>query len=141
MHVNDEADDGAKAYRRSAVASPLALDALSCPRCMESPRCDRNGLNGDQRVLLGWSPGAWRTKEGPDAALRQLVVSDPHRASSSTKVNRPVRNVDAWYESFGVKPGDKLYLAPEGRVRIWYGASRLTSSGWFVWTVNSAIIA
>jgi predicted metalloendopeptidase len=30
-----------------------------------------------------------------------------------------VRNMDAWYEAFGVKPGDKLYLAPEQRVRIW----------------------
>jgi endothelin-converting enzyme/putative endopeptidase len=30
-----------------------------------------------------------------------------------------VRNLDAWYAAFGVKPGDKLYVAPDQRVRIW----------------------
>jgi predicted metalloendopeptidase len=35
------------------------------------------------------------------------------------RVNIPVRNIDAWYAAFDVKPGDKLYLPPEQRVKIW----------------------
>jgi predicted metalloendopeptidase len=35
------------------------------------------------------------------------------------RVNGVVRNIDAWYEAFGVKPGDRLYLDPVDRVRIW----------------------
>jgi endothelin-converting enzyme/putative endopeptidase len=35
------------------------------------------------------------------------------------RVNGVVRNLDAWYAAFGVKPGARLYVAPEARVRIW----------------------
>jgi predicted metalloendopeptidase len=47
-----------------------------------------------------------------------LVTSDvhlPHRF----RVDGPLRNIDAWYDAYGVKPGDRLYLPPEQRVRIW----------------------
>jgi putative endopeptidase len=74
------------------------------------------GLTGDQRVFLGWAQ-AWRGKVRDDAVRRQ-VVSDPH-SPRQYRVNGPVRNIDAWYEAFGVKPGDALYVAPEQRVRIW----------------------
>ena len=43
----------------------------------------------------------------------------PEQMIGEFRVNGVVRNVDAWYEAFGVKPGDKLYLRPEQRVRIW----------------------
>jgi hypothetical protein len=75
-----------------------------------------DGLTGDQRVFLGWAQ-AWRTKR-TDAAVHQLVVSYPH-SPSQYRVNGPVRNIDAWYESFEIKLGDKLYLAPQDRVHIW----------------------
>ena len=45
-------------------------------------------------------------------------MTDPH-SPAEFRVNGSVRNMDAWYEAFGVKPGDKLYLPPEERVRIW----------------------
>jgi predicted metalloendopeptidase len=45
-------------------------------------------------------------------------VSDPH-APEEFRVNGVVRNIDAWYDAFGVKAVDKLRLAPEARVRIW----------------------
>jgi putative endopeptidase len=48
---------------------------------------------------------------------RRLIV-DPH-SPSEFRVNGIVRNMDAWYEAFGIKPDDKMYLAPEDRVRIW----------------------
>jgi putative endopeptidase len=75
-----------------------------------------DGLTGDQRVFLGWAQ-AWRGKVRDDAVRRQ-VVSDPH-SPRQYRVNGPVRNIDAWYAAFGVKPGDALYIAPEKRVRIW----------------------
>ena len=46
------------------------------------------------------------------------MVSDPH-SPEEFRVNGVVRNLDAWYPSFAVKPGEKLYLAPEARARIW----------------------
>jgi len=75
-----------------------------------------DGLTGDQRVFLGWAQ-AWRGKVRDDAVRRQ-VVSDPH-SPRQYRVNGPVRNIDAWYAAFGVKPGDALYVPPEKRVRIW----------------------
>jgi len=75
-----------------------------------------DGLTGDQRVFLGWAQ-AWCGKSRDDA-IRRTVVSDPH-SPRVCRVNGVVRNLDAWYEAFGVKPGDKLYVAPADRVRIW----------------------
>jgi putative endopeptidase len=75
-----------------------------------------DGLTGDQRVFLGWAQ-AWRGKLRDDA-LRRRVVSDPH-SPPQYRVNGPARNIDAWYAAFGVKEGEKLYLAPDQRVRIW----------------------
>jgi predicted metalloendopeptidase len=46
------------------------------------------------------------------------VVSDPH-SPRQYRVNGVVRNIDAWYDAFGVKPGEKLYVDPKDRVRIW----------------------
>ena len=67
-------------------------------------------------MFLGWAQ-AWRGKVRDDAVRRQ-VVSDPH-SPRQYRVNGPVRNIDAWYAAFGVKPGDALYVPPEKRVRIW----------------------
>jgi putative endopeptidase len=75
-----------------------------------------DGLTGDQRVFLGWAQ-AWRGKVTDDFVKRQ-VVSDPH-SPRQFRVNGPVRNIDEWYGAFGVKPGEKLYVAPDARVRIW----------------------
>ncbi len=75
-----------------------------------------DGLTGDQRVLLGWAQ-AWRGKVTDDS-VRKQVVSDPH-SPRQFRVNGVVRNLDAWYEAFGVKASQRLYLSPEARVRIW----------------------
>ena len=74
------------------------------------------GFTGDQRVFLGWAQ-AWRGKVTDDYVKRQ-VVTDPH-SPRQFRVNGAVRNIDAWYDAFGVKPGDALYLAPADRVHIW----------------------
>ncbi|HUO88262.1 MAG TPA: M13 family metallopeptidase [Rhizomicrobium sp.] len=74
------------------------------------------GLTGDQRVFLAWAQ-AWRGKVKDDFVRRQ-VVSDPH-SPRQYRVNGVVRNIDLWYTTFGVKPGDKLYVEPAKRVHIW----------------------
>jgi putative endopeptidase len=93
----------------------LALDAYHAS-LGGKPAPVIDGITGDQRVLLGWAQ-AWRGKVTEDY-LRRQVVSDPH-SPRQFRVNGVVRNIDAWYTSFGVKPGERLYLADEERVRIW----------------------
>jgi endothelin-converting enzyme/putative endopeptidase len=74
------------------------------------------GLTGDQRFFLSYAQ-AWQTKLR-DGALLQQVLTNPH-SPAMFRANGVVRNVDAWYKAFDVKPGDKLYLPPEQRVHIW----------------------
>ena len=80
----------------------------------EAPVID--GTTGDQRFFLAWAQ-VWRSKVRDEQA-RQFLITDPH-APPQYRVNGIVRNFDEWYRAFDVKPDDKLYLAPEQRVRIW----------------------
>ena len=75
-----------------------------------------DGLTGDQRFFLAFAP-AWQSKIR-EGALRQRLLTDPH-SPPFFRVNGIVRNVDAWYAAFNVRPGDHLYLPPEQRVHIW----------------------
>jgi putative endopeptidase len=75
-----------------------------------------NGLSGDQRFFLAWAQ-AWRGLIR-DEKLRNQITTDPH-SPSQFRVNGVLRNVDAWYSAFHVKPGDKLYLPRDQRVHIW----------------------
>ena len=93
----------------------LALDAYHAS-LHGKPAPVIDGLTGDQRVFLGWAQ-VWRGKSR-DSALIQQLHTDPH-SPPEARVNEVVRNVDAWYLAFDVKPGDKLYLKPEDRVHIW----------------------
>ena len=72
-------------------------------------------MTGDQRFFLAFAQ-SWRTKTR-EAALRAQIVGDVH-APGSFRV-RTVRNIDGWYSAFDVKEGQKLYLKPDDRVRIW----------------------
>ena len=65
---------------------------------------------------MGWAQ-AWRAK-ARDEYLRRQVLADPH-AWAEFRANGPLGNIPAFYEAFGVKPGDKLFIAPEKRVKIW----------------------
>jgi putative endopeptidase len=75
----------------------------------------QNGLSGDQQFFLGFAQ-MWASKS-TEASLRQQMMTDDH-SPEEFRVDT-VRNLDAWYAAFDVKPGDKLYLAPADRVRIW----------------------
>jgi putative endopeptidase len=74
------------------------------------------GLSGVQRVFYGWAQ-VWRTKSREAEAIRRLAV-DPH-SPPEFRCNGVVRNIDAFYDAFGVAEGDALYLTPQRRVRIW----------------------
>jgi len=74
-----------------------------------------DGLTGDQRFYLGFAQ-VWRCKQR-EPALRQQLLTDPH--SPCPVRASVVRNMDPWYQAFGVQQGQKLYLSPADRVRIW----------------------
>jgi len=80
----------------------------------EAPVLD--GLTGEQRFFLSWAQ-AFRNLMREER-LRNQVVSDPH-SPPKFRVNGVVRNMDAWYHAFDIESTNRLYLAPDDRVRIW----------------------
>lgn len=91
------------AYR----AYHLSLDGKPAPEI--------DGLSGDQRFFIAFGQ-AWRSKMR-DAALRQRLATDVHAPAQFRA--ETVRNLDPWYQAFDVKQGEKMYLAPDQRVKIW----------------------
>jgi endothelin-converting enzyme/putative endopeptidase len=75
----------------------------------------QDGLSGDQQFFIAFGQN-WGAKVR-DAALRQEVMTDPHAPDEYRAAT--VRNIDAWYAAFNVQAGEKLYLAPGDRVRVW----------------------
>ncbi len=75
-----------------------------------------DGLSGDQRFFLSWAQ-VWKAKYR-DESLLTMLKTDPH-SPAMYRANGPLRNFDPWYQAWGVKPGDAMYVAPEQRVRIW----------------------
>lgn len=75
-----------------------------------------DGLTGDQRFFLAYAQ-TWLTKRRDDA-LKAQIVSDPH-APEIYRTNGPVMNMVAFQQAFGIKPGDKMYIAPEKMADIW----------------------
>lgn len=79
------------------------------------PSANKNGLTEDQRFFIAYAQ-SWRAKMRPEY-LRVLLATDGH-APDQYRADT-VRNLDAWYTAFNIKPGKKLYLAPEARVKVW----------------------
>ncbi|WLD25211.1 M13 family metallopeptidase [Flavobacterium dauae] len=75
-----------------------------------------DGYTPEQRFFISWGT-IWRTKMR-DEAIKNQVKTDPH-APGMYRSYVPLQNVDSWYKAFDIKPGDKLYVAPEKRVKIW----------------------
>ncbi|MCT2397959.1 M13 family metallopeptidase [Novosphingobium mangrovi (ex Huang et al. 2023)] len=92
------------AYR----AYRLSLDGKEAPVI--------GGFTGDQRFFMAWAQ-VWRSKVR-EAQARKYLIIDPH-SPPHYRIDGIVRNFDEWYKAFDVKPGDKLYLPPAQRVRIW----------------------
>lgn len=75
-----------------------------------------DGFTPTQRFFINWAQ-VWRNNTLPETAA-QLILTDPH-SPGMYRANGPVVNMDAWYQAFDVKPGDKMYVAPEKRIHIW----------------------
>jgi len=75
----------------------------------------QDGFSGDQQFFIAFGQN-WGSKSR-DAALRDQVMTDPHAPAHYRAFT--VRNIPAWYAAFDVQPGDKLYLEPAQRVRLW----------------------
>jgi putative endopeptidase len=113
VHINGKASMGENIGDLGGVT--VALDAYH--RSLDGkPAPVIDGFTGDQRFFLGWGQ-VWRTLMRDDA-LRQQLVGDPH-SPGQIRAFAPLRNVDAWYDAFGITKGDAMYVAPEDRVRIW----------------------
>jgi len=90
-----------KAYHRSLGGKPAPLI---------------DGLSGDQRFFLGWSQ-AWRNKTRDERALQRLTI-DPH-SPDEFRANGAAINSDGYHQSFGTRPGDRMFKPSEARIRIW----------------------
>ena len=95
----------------------LAVAVRAYRRSLEgrdSPVID--GFTGEQRLLIGWSQ-MWRSQMRDDF-LRQTLLLSQH-APPQYRAHGAVMNLEAFYQAFDVRPGDKLYRDPKKRVRIW----------------------
>jgi predicted metalloendopeptidase len=111
LHVNGEQTLGEN------IADVAGLNAAydAYHLAQGAPSADVSGFNADQLFFLSFAQ-SWRSKTR-DPALRAQVISDGHAPAQYRSYT--VRNLDAWYEAFAVKPGEKLYLKPDERVRVW----------------------
>jgi len=75
----------------------------------------QNGLSGDQQFFLAFAQS--QCSKSSEAFLRQTVMTDVHSPDEFRPAT--VRNLDTWYAAFNVQPGEKLYIAPPDRVRVW----------------------
>ena len=75
-----------------------------------------DGLTADQRFFLAYA-GVWAGNI-TEAEIRNRTKSDPH-SLGRWRVNGALPHIDAWYEAFGVKPGDKMYIPKEQRLPLW----------------------
>jgi putative endopeptidase len=112
MHINGHLTLGENTADLAGLA--LARDAYHASLSgTQAPVI--GGFTADQRFYMAYNQ-VYRSLSREDF-MRQALATDPH--SPGEWRGAEVRNVDPWYEAFAVKPGQKMYLAPEQRVRIW----------------------
>jgi putative endopeptidase len=93
----------------------IAYEAFTkTPQFKNAKKID--GFTPQQRFFLSWAQ-IWRSNALPETTA-QLILTDPH-SPGMYRANGAVVNIDEWYTAFGVQPGDKLYVAPEKRIKIW----------------------
>jgi putative endopeptidase len=112
LHVNGKLTLGENIADVAGLAT--AFDAYKASQ-EGKPAQVIGGFTPEQRFFLGWAQ-AWRAK-AREQALRNSVLTNVHAPDMYRAAT--VRNQDAWYEAFSVKPEQKLYLAPEKRVKVW----------------------
>ncbi|MDB4917177.1 MAG: peptidase [Gemmatimonadetes bacterium] len=113
LHINGKLTMGENIGDLSGLAQAYRAWKISL-NGKEPPVID--GLTGDQRFFMGFAQ-IWRTKQR-DEALRNQLLTNPH-SPGQYRAFVPLVNNDAFLNTFGVKPGDKMYKAPAERVKIW----------------------
>ena len=81
-----------------------------------TPSNESAGLTPDMRFFIAYA-GAWAQNIRADEELR-LTKIDEHSLGKN-RVNGILVHIDAWYDTFGIKPDDKMYVAPGKRVKLW----------------------
>ncbi len=89
------------AYKNATAKKPLKV---------------KDGFTADQRFFIAYA-GVWG-QNITEQEIRQRVKNDPH-SLGEWRVNGALPHIDMWYEAFGVKPGDKMYLPKEQRLDLW----------------------
>jgi putative endopeptidase len=112
-HVNGELTLGENIADNSGLAIAAKAYRISL-NGKPAPVID--GLSGEQRLYMGWAQ-VWRSKMREQQQIAS-IKADPH-SPDQFRANGSLRNQPGFYEAFGVKPGDKMYLAPKERVIIW----------------------
>ncbi|MFT4210626.1 MAG: M13-type metalloendopeptidase [Microbacterium sp.] len=112
-HVNGALTIGENIGDLGGLGIALKAYALSLE---DEPAPEIDELTGIQRLLLSWAQ-IWQQK-GRDAETLRLLTIDPH-SPNEFRCNQIVRNIDAFYDAFGVTEADGLWLAPDERVTIW----------------------
>ena len=115
-HVNGAFTIGENIGDLGGLAIALRAYLLMCADKGVDPQAKIDGHTGPQRLFLSWSQ-AWQGK-GRDAIVIQRLATDPH-SPNEFRCNQIVRNIDAFYEAFGVTETDALWLDPADRVKIW----------------------
>lgn len=112
LHVNGKLTLGENIADVAGLAA--ALDAYQASlKGKQAPVIE--GFTGEQRFFIAYAQ-SWATKMR-DPALRARIATDGHAPGMYRALT--VRNIDAWYRAFDVQPGDKLYLPPDKRVKVW----------------------
>jgi putative endopeptidase len=112
MHINGHLTLGENAADLAGLA--LALDAYRTS-LNGKPGPVLDGFTAEQRFFIGYAQ-VYRSLSREDY-MRQALATDPH--SPGEWRSAEIRNVDAWYAAFAVKPGQTTYLEPDRRVKIW----------------------
>ncbi|HEY9856085.1 MAG TPA: M13 family metallopeptidase [Stenomitos sp.] len=113
IHVNGKLTLGENIADLAGITTAFNAYHLSLG---DKPAAVVGGVSGDQRFFYAYARG-WRSKARPQT-VKEWLLTDPH-SPDEYRTNGIVTNIDGFYDSFGVKPGDKLYKESKDRVRLW----------------------
>ncbi|MBB3701336.1 M13 family metallopeptidase [Flammeovirga yaeyamensis] len=115
LHINGELTLGENIADIGGVA--VAYDGLQRYLSLQAEKPGMiDGFTPEQRFFLSWAT-IWRTKSREEA-LRNQIMTDPH-SPGQFRATGPLSDFDPFYEAFHIKKGDKMYVAPEKRAKVW----------------------
>jgi putative endopeptidase len=112
-HLNGELTLGENIADNAGIAIAFKAYKLSL---QGKPSAVLDGMTGEQRFFSGWAR-VWRGKTRPDTMIVG-IKTDPH-SPDFVRGTAPESNMDAFFETFDIKEGDKMYRAPDQRIKLW----------------------